>query len=142
MAADSSPNAIDHVGLAVADLAASVAFYKRLLGIEPNHREVVPQDGVEAVFFELGGASLELLSSTDPSSSVGRFLERRGPGLHHLGYLVPDLAAELERWAGWGAELVDLRPRKGARGRLVAFVHPKSAGGVLTELCQLQDRDR
>jgi methylmalonyl-CoA epimerase len=140
MAGDSSPEAIDHVGLAVADLGASVAFYQRLLGRAPSHREVVPHDGVEAVFFELGGASLELLSSTDPSSSVGRFLERRGPGLHHLGYLVPDLAAALERWASWGAELVDCKPRKGARGRLVAFVHPKSAGGVLTELCQIQER--
>jgi methylmalonyl-CoA epimerase len=138
MAGETSPNAIDHVGLAVADLAASVAFYERLLGTAPSHREAVPRDGVETVFFDLGGASLELLASTDPDSSVGRFLERRGPGLHHLAYLVADLTAELDRWASWGAELVDRQPRQGARGRLVAFVHPKSAGGILTELCQIR----
>jgi methylmalonyl-CoA/ethylmalonyl-CoA epimerase len=138
VAADSSPVAIDHVGLAVADLEASVAFYRQLLGREPSHREEVAQDGVEAAFFDLGASSLELLSSTDPNSSVGRFLERRGQGLHHMAYLVPDLEAELHRWASWGAELVDRQPRPGARGRLVAFIHPKSADGVLIELCQLR----
>ena len=126
------------MGLAVADLEASVAFYHRLLGRGPSHRESVAQDAVEAVFFDLGSSSVELLTSTDPSSSVGRFLERRGPGLHHVAYLVPDLEAELDRWSRWGAELVDQQPRPGARGRWGAFIHPKSAGGVLTELCQLR----
>jgi methylmalonyl-CoA epimerase len=137
VAGETSPDAIDHVGLAVADLAASIAFYQRLLGMAPSHREAVPHDGVETAFFDLGGSSIELLASTDPGSSVGRFLERRGPGLHHLAYLVPDLTAELQRWSSWGAELVDRQPREGARGRLVAFIHPKSAGGILTELCQI-----
>ncbi|MGH7609986.1 MAG: methylmalonyl-CoA epimerase [Candidatus Dormibacteria bacterium] len=129
---------IDHVGLAVTDLEAAVAFYQRLLGHGPSHRESLGGDGVEACFFESGPTSLELLSSADPCSPVGRFLERRGPGLHHLAYLVPDLAQELSRWSGWGAELLDQTPRPGARGRLVAFVHPHSAAGVLVELCQLQ----
>ncbi len=128
---------IDHVGLAVADLEASVDFFSRLLGQPPSHRERVPSDAVEVAFFELGPSSVELLASTDPDSSMARFLNTRGPGLHHVGYLVPDLEAELRRWVSWGAELVDQRPRVGARGRLVAFVHPHSAQGVLTELCQL-----
>lgn len=139
MAADSGPAAIDHVGLAVADLGAAVAFYQRLLGVPPSHREEVAQDGVATVFFDLGPSSLELLGSTRQDSSVARFLERRGPGLHHLAYLVSDLEAELATWQSRGAELIDQQGRPGARGRLVAFIHPKSAGGVLTELCQLRD---
>jgi methylmalonyl-CoA epimerase len=139
VAADSGPAAIDHVGLAVADLDAATAFYQRLLGVPPSHREEVPPDGVTAVFFDLGPSSLELLGSTREDSSVARFLERRGEGLHHLAYRVSDIEAELASWRGRGAELIDEHPRQGARGRLVAFIHPKSAGGVLTELCQLED---
>ncbi|MGH7642630.1 MAG: methylmalonyl-CoA epimerase [Candidatus Dormibacteria bacterium] len=139
MAADFGPAAIDHVGVAVADLDASVDFYRRLLGVAPGHREEVPQDGVIAVFFDVGASSLELLGSSRPDSSVARFLDRRGPGLHHLAYLVSDIQGELAAWRARGAELIDEQPRRGARGRLVAFVHPRSAGGVLTELCQLQD---
>ncbi|HVC40115.1 MAG TPA: methylmalonyl-CoA epimerase [Candidatus Dormibacteraeota bacterium] len=137
MAAESGPAAIDHVGLAVAHLEAAVAFYEQLLGVPPSHREDVPQDGVRAAFFELGQSSLELLGSTREDSSVARFLERRGPGLHHLAYRVADIEAELRNWRQRGAELIDQQGRPGARGRLVAFIHPKSAGGVLTELCQL-----
>jgi methylmalonyl-CoA epimerase len=139
VAADSGPAAIDHVGLAVADLDAATAFYQRLLGVPPSHREEVPPDGVTAVFFDLGPSSLELLGSTRADSSVARFLERRGEGLHHLAYRVSDIEAELASWRGRGAELIDEHPRQGARGRRVAFIHPKSAGGVLTELCQLED---
>ncbi|HVB14477.1 MAG TPA: methylmalonyl-CoA epimerase [Candidatus Dormibacteraeota bacterium] len=138
MAADSGPTAIDHVGLAVADLDAAVAFYERRFGASPSHREAVPRDGVVAVFFDFGPSSLELLGSTRADSSVGRFLERRGEGLHHLAYLVSDIEAELSRWRAQGADLIDEHGRPGARGRLVAFIHPKSAGGVLTELCQLR----
>ena len=139
MAADSGPAAIDHVGLAVADIDAAVAFYERRLGKPPSHREEVPQDGVTAVFFDLGDSSLELLGSTRSDSSIGRFLERRGEGLHHLAFVVSDIEAELRSWQLRGAELIDQHGRPGARGRQVAFIHPKSAGGVLTELCQRQD---
>jgi methylmalonyl-CoA epimerase len=139
VAADPGPAAIDHVGLAVADLGAAAAFYQRLLGAPPAHLEEVPGDGVRAIFFDLGPSSLELLGSTRSDSSIARFLEKRGEGLHHLAYQVPDIEAELARWRQRGAELIDERPRRGARGRLVAFIHPKSAGGVLTELCQLMD---
>lgn len=138
VAADSGPAAIDHVGLAVADLKAAAAFYQRLLGVAPSHREAVPQDGVVAIFFDLGPSSLELLGSTRADSTVARFLSRRGEGLHHLAYQVSDIEAELAKWRSRGAELIDERPRRGARGRLVAFIHPKSAGGVLTELCQIK----
>jgi methylmalonyl-CoA epimerase len=137
VAADFGPAAIDHVGLAVADLEAAAAFYQRFLGAPPAHREDVPADGVRTVFFDLGPSSLELLGSTRSDSSIARFLEKRGEGLHHLAYRVSDIPAELVRWRERGAELIDQQPRPGARGRLVAFIHPKSAGGVLTELCQL-----
>lgn len=137
MAAESGPAAIDHVGLAVADLQVATGFYRRILGVPPSHREEVPEHGVAAVFFDLGPSSLELLGSTRSDSSVARFLERRGEGLHHLAYRVADIEAELASWRSRGAELIDERPRRGARGRWVAFIHPKSAGGVLTELCQI-----
>ncbi len=140
MAADSGLAAIDHVGLAVADLDAASDFYTDLLGVPPSHREEVPQDGVRAVFFDLGSASLELLGSTSGDSRVARFLGRRGEGLHHIAYLVTDIEAELAGWRRRGAELIDEHGRPGARGRLVAFIHPKSAHGVLTELCQLRDQ--
>ncbi|HEY6537456.1 MAG TPA: methylmalonyl-CoA epimerase [Candidatus Dormibacteraeota bacterium] len=142
MAADPSPAVLDHVGLAVADLEAAVAHYKVLLGRPPADREEVAQDGVIAVFFDLGPTSLELLGSTRADSQVGRFLERRGEGLHHLAYLVDDVAAELAVWRARGAELIDQHPRPGARGRQVAFIHPKSVHGVLTELCQLEPLGR
>jgi methylmalonyl-CoA epimerase len=137
VAADSGPAAIDHVGLAVADLEATARFYQRFLGAAPAHREEVGRDGVRAIFFDLGPSSLELLGSTRSDSSIARFLEKRGEGLHHLAYLVQDIEAELARWRERGAELIDQQPRVGARGRLVAFIHPKSVGGVLTELCQV-----
>lgn len=136
VAAESGPAAIDHVGLAVADLDAAVAFYTSVLGAAPSHREDVSQDGVSAVFFHVGQSSLELLASTRGDSQVARFLERRGEGLHHIAYLVDDIEAELATWRRRGAQLIDEHPRRGARGRLVAFVHPKSAHGVLTEFCQ------
>lgn len=139
MAADSGSAAIDHVGLAVADLEAAAAFYEWFLGAAPAHREEVASDGVRTIFFDLGPSSLELLGSTRSDSSIARFLEKRGEGLHHLAYLVSDIEAELASWRERGAELIDEQPRPGARGRLIAFIHPKSAGGVLTEFCQLMD---
>lgn len=117
------------------DLPAAIELYTWLTGGPPRHREVVAQDGLEAVFFDFGGGQIELLAAAGSDSPVGRFLARRGPGLHHLAYRVDDVGAELERWRGRGAELIDQRPRPGSEGRLVAFVHPHSAGGVLIELC-------
>jgi len=129
--------AIDHVGMAVADLDAAIARHTSWLGRGPLLQEEVEPDGIVAVLFDLGPSRLELLASRRPGSTVARFLERRGEGLHHLAYRVDDVARALCAFEAVGATLVDRRPRQGAGGRLVGFVHPKGAGGVLIELCQV-----
>lgn len=127
---------IDHVGIAVPDLETAVALYTRLTGRAPSHRATVSRDGVEAVMFEVGDARIELLAATRPDSAISRFLERRGGGLHHVAYGVGDVQAALDHYRAMGLRLLDAAPRPGAGGRLVAFLHPEAAGGVLTELCQ------
>jgi methylmalonyl-CoA/ethylmalonyl-CoA epimerase len=127
---------IDHVGIAVPDLEAAIAVYARLCGHGPSHREAVPRDGVEAVMFEVGGSRIEILGATHGDSAISRFLERRGGGLHHVAYGVPDVQAALDHYRDLGLRLLDTVPRPGVGGRLVAFLHPEAAGGVLTELCQ------
>lgn len=127
---------IDHIGIAVVDLDAAVDAYRRLFGVEPSHREVVASDGVETVMFEVGESRIELLGSLGPDSKIANFLARRGGGIHHVAYGVDDVQAHLDRLAAQGVELLDRSPRPGAGGRLVAFLHPKAMGGVLTELCQ------
>jgi len=127
---------IDHVGIAVADLDTAVAAYERLTGTAPAHRQVVASDGIEAVMFEVGESRIELLGSTGPASKIAGFLARRGSGLHHVAYGVDDVQASLDHFAALGLQLLDTCPRRGAAGRLVAFLHPSAAGGVLTELCQ------
>ena len=128
---------IDHVGIAVPDLAEAVASYTRLFGVEPSHREVVESDGVETVMFEVGESRIELLGAIGPDSRIARFLERRGGGIHHVAYGVASVQETLDRLAAEGMRLLDTAPRRGAGGRLVAFVDPKALGGVLTELCQV-----
>ena len=127
---------IDHVGIAVADLDAAVAVYTRLCGGAPGHRQVVEPDGIEAVMFEVGESRIELLGSTRADSRIAGFLAQRGSGLHHVAYGVADVQASLDEYAGAGMRLLDSCPRPGAAGRLVAFLHPSAAAGVLTELCQ------
>jgi methylmalonyl-CoA epimerase len=127
---------IDHVGIAVADLDIAVAAYERLTGTAPAHRQVVASDGIEVVMFEVGGSRIELLGSTGTDSKIAGFLTRRGSGLHHVAYGVDDVQASLDRFAELGLQLLDTCPRRGAGGRLVAFLHPSAANGVLTELCQ------
>ena len=127
---------IDHVGIATADLEAEVERYRRAFGIEPAHRERVESQGVDEVLFALGDSYVQLLGALGPDTPVGRFLERRGPGLHHVGYLVEDIAQTLERLRAQGIPLVDEAPRPGSRGTMVAFVHPSGMGGVLVELVQ------
>ena len=127
---------IDHVGIAVADLELAVAAYERLTGSAPTHRQLVASDGIEAVMFEVGESRIELLGSTGPESKIAGFLTRRGSGLHHVAYGVDDVQAALDEYAALGLQLLDTCPRQGAAGRLVAFLHPSAAGGVLTELCQ------
>jgi methylmalonyl-CoA epimerase len=127
---------IDHVGIAVEDLDASVDRYRATLGVEPSHRERVDDQGVEEVLFDVGGSSVQLLGALGPDTPVGTFLSKRGPGMHHLAYRVDDVAAELDRMRALGVRLVDEAPRRGSRGALIAFVHPAATGGTLVELVQ------
>jgi methylmalonyl-CoA/ethylmalonyl-CoA epimerase len=127
---------IAHLGIAVRDLDAAVAFYRDVLGMPAGARETVGDQGVEVAFVHAGEPEIELLHPTRPDSPVGRFLDRRGEGLHHVCLEVTDIRAELARLSALGVPLVDREPRIGAGGHLVAFLHPKGARGVLIELEQ------
>jgi methylmalonyl-CoA epimerase len=127
---------VDHVGIAVEDLEAAVEHYRRAFGLEPAHREVVQDQGVEEVLFRIGSSYIQLLGALGPETPVGRFLAARGPGMHHVAYRVDDVAAMLERLRAEGVPLIDDAPRPGSRGTAIAFVHPKGMGGVLVELVQ------
>ena len=128
--------ALDHVGIAVHSLDHALPHFESITGGKGYGREAVESQGVEVLFVGSGAGRLELLAPLRPDSPVGRFLEKRGPGMHHLCYRVPDLAAELERCAAEGVELIDRVPRSGAHGHRVAFLHPRSTGGVLVELLE------
>ena len=126
--------AIHHLGVAVDDLDEALSTYERLLGARLEHRETVEDQGVEAASVRVGESRVELLASLGEETPVGKFLAKRGPGMHHVAYEVDDLSASLEELAGQGAELIDERPRRGLFGLEVAFVHPDSVHGVLAEL--------
>ena len=126
--------AIHHIGVAVADLEEAVTTYARLLGAEVEARETIESQGAEAVALHIGDSRVELLAPLGEDTPVGRFLGRRGPGMHHVAYEVDDLRAELARLDGQGVELVDREPRRGLYGLQVAFIHPDAVHGVLTEL--------
>jgi methylmalonyl-CoA epimerase len=128
--------AIDHVGIAVADLDEAVEHYRRTLGVQPARRERVIDQGVEEVMFAVGGSHIQLLGAISPDTPVGRFLASHGPGVHHVAYRVKDVAESLEHLRAAGARLIDETPRRGSGDTLIAFVHPKSMGGVLVELVQ------
>jgi len=125
---------IHHVGVAVADLDEAVATYERLLGGRLEHRERVEEQGVEAASMKMGESRVELLAALGDDTPVGRFLARRGPGMHHVAYAVDDVEAALGELAAAGAELIDAAPRRGMFGLQVAFVHPESIHGVLSEV--------
>ena len=129
-----APRGIHHLGVAVTDLDEALATYARLFGAELEHRETVPEQGVEAASLRVGESRVELLAATGADTPVGKFLAKRGPGMHHVAYEVDDLRATLERLADEGAELIDAEPRQGLFGLQVAFVHPDSVHGVLSEL--------
>jgi methylmalonyl-CoA epimerase len=127
---------IDHIGVAVEEIDPALALYRDRLRLSVAHREVVAEQGVEAVLLDVGENHVELLAPLDPSTPVGRFLAQRGPGLHHVAYRVEDIDATLDALREAGMELIDEQPRVGIRGSRVAFVHPRSTGGVLTEIVQ------
>ena len=127
---------IDHVGIAVSDLGKAVDRYRRTFGIEPVHRERMDDQGVEEVLFAVGESFVQLIGALGPDTPVGRFLGKRGPGLHHVGYGVANVAEALEHLRAEGVTLIDETPRPGSRGTTIAFVHPKDMGGVLVELME------
>jgi methylmalonyl-CoA/ethylmalonyl-CoA epimerase len=127
---------LDHIGIAVKDLQAALAFYRDALGLEIEAPEEVPSQQVRAHFLPVGEARLELLEATSTESPIAKFIDKRGPGLHHITLRVPDLRAALAALKARGVRLIDEQPRPGAEGSLIAFVHPSATGGVLVELKQ------
>ncbi len=127
---------IDHIGVAVEDLDGAVALYRDRLGMREQHRETVEEQGVDAVLLEIGEGHVELLSPLRPDTAVARFLDKNGPGMHHVAYQTDDIDSALSSVREAGMRLIDEEPRIGIRGSRVAFLHPKSTGGVLTELVE------
>ena len=127
---------IDHIGVAVQSIDDALRLYEQAYAMTLVHREVVEEQGVEAVLLDVGENHVELLQPLGPDTPVGRYLERRGAGIHHVAYQVQDIDAELERLRSAGIELIDQSPRTGIRGSRVAFCHPRSTGGVLTEIVE------
>jgi methylmalonyl-CoA epimerase len=129
-------NRVDHIGVAVEDIDASLELYERDYGMTLVHRETVVDQGVEAALLDVGENHIELLAATGPDTPVGKFLAKKGPGMHHVAYQVDDIEATLAALKEAGLKLIDETPRIGIRNSRVAFVHPKSAGGLLTEIVQ------
>jgi len=132
---------IDHVGVAVESIDDALALYETVLGMPLVHRETLSEQGVDAALLDVGDGHVELLQPLNADTAVGKFLARRGPGLHHVAYRVPDVTETLRRLTGAGMRLIDELPRAGIRGSRVAFLHPASTGGVLTEIVQPAGED-
>lgn len=135
---DSAPvfDLIDHVGVAVEDLDASIALYEDAFGMPLAHRETVEEQGVEAALLDVGDCHVELLRPLGTETAVGKFLAKRGQGLHHVAYRVGDIETALDKLKDGGVELIDAEPRTGIRRSRVAFLHPRATGGVLTEIVE------
>ncbi|MFL5833198.1 MAG: methylmalonyl-CoA epimerase [Solirubrobacterales bacterium] len=127
---------IDHIGVAVEDIDAAIELYRNGFGMELAHRETVESQGVEAVLLDVGDGHVELLAPLGPDTPVGKYLAKNGTGLHHVAYAVDDIDAALEKVAAAGIQLIDSEPRTGIRDSRVAFLHPRSTGGVLTEIVE------
>ena len=127
---------VDHLGVAVRSIAEASPYYREVLGLRGEAVEEVPQQKVRVAFFGVGDVRIELLEPTDADSPVARFLEQRGPGLHHIAYRVDDLPATLAALKAAGVKLIDESPRPGAHGMKIAFAHPSTTGGVLSEFCE------
>ncbi|MEG1572576.1 MAG: methylmalonyl-CoA epimerase [Bacteroidales bacterium] len=129
------PTHIEHIGIAVKNLEESIKYYEEILGLTCYAIEEVADQKVKTAFFKVGDTKLELLESTDPEGSIGKFLEKKGPGVHHIAFAMPDVKEALENAEKKGVNLIDKAPRKGAEGLRIGFLHPKSTQGVLTEFC-------
>ena len=129
-------NKLNHIGIAVHSIEESIPFYRDVMGMEFEGTEVVEEQKVKVAFLAVGDSRIELLEPTSPDSPVAKFLEKKGEGTHHLAYEVADIEAVLADLKAKGVRLIDETPRSGAHGTRIAFLHPKSTGGVLTEICQ------
>ena len=129
------PTHIEHIGIAVKNLEESISYYENVLGLSCYAVEEVKDQKVKTAFFMVGQTKIELLESTDPEGPIGKFIEKKGPGVHHIAFAVEDIDGMLQQATDNGVELIDSKPRKGAEGLNIAFLHPKSTQGVLTELC-------
>jgi methylmalonyl-CoA/ethylmalonyl-CoA epimerase len=130
------PSHIEHIGIAVKNLDESIKFYENILGLECYNIEEVKDQKVKTAFFQVGDTKIELLESTDPEGPIGKFVEKKGEGIHHVAYAVENIEEKLKMAEENGVRLIDKEPRKGAEGLDIAFLHPKSTNGVLTELCE------
>lgn len=130
------PTHIEHIGIAVKSLDDAIPYYENVLGLKCYAIEVVADQKVKTAFFMVGQTKLELLESTDPEGPIGKFLEKKGEGIHHIAFAVEGLADKLTLIEERGVQLIDKTPRKGAEGLNIGFLHPKSTFGVLTELCE------
>ncbi|MCJ7820150.1 MAG: methylmalonyl-CoA epimerase [Bacteroidales bacterium] len=130
------PTHIEHIGIAVNSLAEAIPFYEKVLGVKCYNIEEVADQRVKTAFFMIGQTKIELLESTDPEGPVGKFIEKRGEGIHHIAYAVEAIEESIREVQDAGIRLIDNQPRKGAEGMNIAFLHPKSTFGVLTELCE------
>jgi len=130
------PSHIEHIGIAVKSIEAAIPYYEKVLGLKCYSIEEVPEQKVRTAFFKIGQTKIELLESTDPEGPVGKFIEKKGEGVHHVAFAVEGLQQALDFTAEQGVQLIDKQPRKGAEGLNIAFLHPKSTFGVLTELCE------
>ena len=127
---------IEHIGIAVRNLEESIKYYENIFGLKCYGIEEVKEQKVRTAFFKVGDTKIELLESTNPDGPIGKFIEKKGEGVHHIAFAVSNLEDSLKEISGKGVQLIDLQPRNGAEGHSIAFLHPKSTFGVLTELCE------
>jgi methylmalonyl-CoA/ethylmalonyl-CoA epimerase len=134
------PTHIEHIGIAVNSIANAIPFYEKVLGLKCYNIEEVADQKVKTAFFMIGQTKIELLESTDPEGPIGKFIEKRGEGIHHIAFAVENIEERLREAEAAGVKLIDTTPRRGAEGMSIAFLHPKSTMGVLTEFCE--DRNK
>jgi methylmalonyl-CoA/ethylmalonyl-CoA epimerase len=135
------PSHIEHIGIAVSDLEKAIDFYDKVLGLQCYKIEEVTDQKVRTAFLMAGDTKIELLQSTDPEGPIGKFIEKRGEGIHHIAFAVEGIEDHLQHAESMGVKLIDTSPRKGAEGLDIAFLHPKSASGVLIEFCELKKNE-